>query len=131
MDPNDIKYNKYVHASLPKDLLARIKAVTDVFENIDGVSYEEAVDLYKRDLDTDSNLIIWEEMVRVYLKFCNQRCKTHEERMEVYKSLLLRSLWPVNEAILRLDPQILTLQEAKELMSEYKLEAKPLDVAQE
>ena len=55
-------------------MLKRIRATTDTFERIDGMSYEQAVDLYKRDLDPEANLVLWEEVVRAHKIFCQKRC---------------------------------------------------------
>lgn len=130
IDPNDIQMNGYIHKSLPDDLLDRIKATTDTFEIVDGLSYENAVDLYKRDLDPESNLVIWEEMARVYKNFCKSRCNTASERMDVYKALLLRSMFPDEEALARSQPKVISINEAASIISKYSLEAKPIDVIQ-
>ena len=130
MDPNDVQLNNYVHKELPPELLKRIKDTTDIFEVVDGTSFEKAVDLYKRDLDPESNLIIWEEMARVYKSFCKSRCSTHAERMDVYRALLLRSMFNEENMLARLKTKVITRKEAKSIVSQYKLEAKPIDVIQ-
>ena len=131
MDPKQIQLSGYMHESLTQDMLRRIKVTTDTFEVVDGVSYEKAVDLYKRDLDPESNLVIWEEMARVYNIFCKTRCNTAAKRKEVYLALLLRSMFTSEESIARLQPNVLSLTEAKSIVSQYKLEAKPIDVIQQ
>lgn len=130
MDPNQIQMNGYVHESLPQDMLKRIKVTTDTFEVVDGISYEMAIDLYKRDVDPESNLVIWEEMSRVYNIFCKSRCDSAAERKEVYRALLLRSMFSSQESLSRLQPTVLSLTEAKSIISQYKLDAKPIDVLQ-
>ena len=130
MNPNDIQYNSYVHKKLPASLLPRIKATTDVFEIIDGISYEKAIDLYKRDLNPESNLIIWEEMAKAYKIFCKIRCKTNVERKDVYRALLLRSMFSTSESLARLQPKSITKNEAKYIMSQYELAPKPISVIQ-
>ena len=131
MDPNDIQMNGYVHESLPEGLLVRIKATTDTFEIVDGMSYEKAVDLYKRDIDPESNLVIWEEMARVYNLFCKSRCGTAAERMDVYRALLLRSMLPNKQALARLQAKLITASETANILSQYKLAANPIDVIQQ
>ncbi|MBY6213282.1 hypothetical protein KUV95_17195 [Microbulbifer agarilyticus] len=130
IDPNQIQMHGYVHQSLPQDLLKRIKVTTDTLEIIDGISFEQAVDLYKRDLDPESNLVIWEEMARVYNIFCKSRCDTAAERKEVYRALLLRSMFSSQESLARLQLKVLSVMEAQSIISQYKLEAKPIDVIQ-
>ena len=130
VDPKEIQYNQYMHASLPEKLLIRIKATTDIFESIDGVSYEKAIDLYKRDLDPESNLEIWEEMVRVYKLFCTDRCSEQEEKIDVYRTLLTRSMFNTEETLLRIELQSISKKEAKEIVSMYRLKAIPIPVYQ-
>ena len=130
IDPNQIQMNGYVHEKLPDEMLKRIKITTDTFEIVDGISFKKAVDLYKRDLDPEANLVIWEEMARVYNLFCKARCQTSAERKEVYRALLLRSMFSSQEALARLQPKALSVTEAKSVIRQYKLVAKPIDVIQ-
>lgn len=131
IDSNQIQINGYVHKSLSEDLLLRIKVTTDTFEIVDGMSYLQVVDLYKRDLDPESNLVIWEEMARMYNIFCESRCRTAEERMDVYRTLLLRSMFSDVQSMARLQLKVISTKEAVNLISQYRLEAKPIDVVQQ
>jgi len=128
--PAQFQMNGYVHEKLPAEMLKRIKLTTDTFEIVDGISFEKAVDLYKRDLDPEANLVIWEEMARVYNIFCKLRCETPAEKKEVYRALLLRSMFSSQEALARLQPKLLSVIEAQTIISQYKLDAKPIDVIQ-
>ncbi len=130
IDPNKVQYNGYVHETLPPTLLKRIKLTTDTFEIVDGVSYEKAVDLYKRDIDPESNLVIFEEMARVYNLYCKGKCLSAAERSDVYKALLLRSMFNSEQALARFQPKAISISDAKNIISQYKLEAKPIDVIQ-
>ncbi|MEH0168484.1 hypothetical protein [Roseateles microcysteis] len=128
VNPNDIQLSPYRHKELPVELLKRIRATTDVFQAIDGLSYDQAVDLYKRDVNPEENLVIWEEMVRGYKSFCKARCTTAPERMDVYRALLLRSMFEEPEAIRRTQPKVLALAEVQAVVKLYRLPAKPIDV---
>jgi hypothetical protein len=128
VNPNEIQLSPHRHKELPPELLKRIRATTDVFEKIDGLSYEKAVDLYKRDINPEENLVLWEEMVRGYTSFCKTRCATAPERMDVYRALLLRSMFDEQEAIQRTQPRVLTTAEVRSVVKLYRLPAKPIDV---
>lgn len=128
VDPNTVNLHSYVHQSLSPDLLKRIKKTTDIFEAVDGISYEQAVDLYKRDLDPEANLIIFEEMARIYKKFCSSRCSNPKKKKDVYTLLLLRSMFSTSEAIARFKPVTLTKQEIIDITKQYKLVAQPISV---
>ena len=128
MNPNDIQFNGYHHKDLPSPLLKRIKATTDVFEPIDGLSFEKAVDLYKRDVNPEENLVLWEEMVRAYKIFCKARCSSPSERMDVYRALLLRSMYSDQEALKQAKLNVLQPHEALAAMKSYRLPPKPIEV---
>nr|WP_315495432.1 hypothetical protein [uncultured Rhodoferax sp.] len=130
VDPKDVQLSPYKYKELPPALLKRIKATTDTFEKIDGMSYEQAVDLYKRDLDPESNLVLWEEMVRAYKIFCQKRCATKPEQADVYRSLLLRTMFSEDESIKRSKLAALSIDEARSAMKFYRLAPKPIDVIQ-
>lgn len=128
MDPNEIAYSDYQHESFPEPFLNRIKATTDAFEEIDGISFEQAVDLYRRDFDPESNIIIWEEMVRVYLLYCDKNCPDLATKKDVYNALLLASMFPKEEAIARVDAGKLTKADIVEIVSDYSLAPEPINV---
>jgi hypothetical protein len=130
LDPKDIQLSPYQHNDLPPSLLKRIKATTDAFEKVDGVSYEQAVDLYKRDVDPESNLVLWEEMVRAYKTFCKGRCETKPEQIDVYRTLLLRTMFSEDESLKRSKLAVLSVSEARAVMKLYRLAPKPIDVVQ-
>lgn len=128
MNPSEIQISPIRHDELSPALLARIRATTDTFEIIDGISYEKAVDLYKRDLNPEENIVLWEEMVRAYKTFCRDRCDSPEERMDVYRTLLLRSMYSDEDTLARSQLKVLTAAEAKDVMKLYELPPTPVTV---
>lgn len=130
VDPNSIKASKYVHQSLPSNLLKRIKAITDVFETVDGISYEQAVDLYKRDLNPEKELVIFEEIAKVYQSYCNSHCKTKTEKEDVYRLLITRSMFTKKETLLLFKPMTLRKEQIEIILNQYTLAAEPITVTQ-
>ncbi len=128
MNPNEVQLGPYRHKELPALLLARIRSVTDTFYPVDGLTYEQSVDLYRRDADPESNLVLYEEMSRAYRTFCVARCNSDGERKEVYKLLLLRTMFPSDESVARAQANILTSSEAASVVSLYRLPPKPISV---
>ncbi|MFZ6647837.1 hypothetical protein ACO0LO_19085 [Undibacterium sp. TJN25] len=107
--------------------LKRIHTITDAFEKIDGISYEQAVDLYKRDPERNANLALWEEILKAYKSYCHFRCKTEIEQMDVYRVLLLRSMYTEDEALRQAHTRVLKPEQARTLMRYYSLPPKPMD----
>jgi hypothetical protein len=48
--------------------------------------------------------------------------------MDVYRTLLLRSMFSDEQSIARLQLKVISTKEAVNLISQYRLEAKPIDV---
>ena len=51
--------------------------------------------------------------------------------MDVYRALLLRSMFEEQEAIQRTQPKILSPAEVRSVVKLYRLPAKPIDVVKE
>ena len=131
VNPNEIQLGPIVHESLSEDILKRIRLLTDVFESVDGIGYEQSVDLYKRDLNPEANLLIYEEMAKAYSKFCEGRCASENEKLEAYRAVLLRSMFSSEETLKQLEFNSLSEAEAIELLNGYKLEPEPITVYEE
>lgn len=128
IDPNTVAINEYVHEKLSDSLLKRIKVTTDVFEPIDDMSFEEVVDLYKRDFHPEDNIAIWEEMARVFTMFCEVNCQNMDKKKEVYKALLITSMFPKDQVYQYLQPQLLSKKEVQSLTTMYILPSKSIGV---
>ena len=126
----DISPSDYVHETLPEDLLTRIKSITDVFEPIDGLIYEQAVDLYRRNQNPESEIIIWEEMAYAYSSFTEDKSLPIEEKHEAYKALLLASMFPESEVFNQLKPKHLTAENIDRINQLYRLEPEPVKVTE-
>lgn len=124
----EIQLGPIRHQSLPTDLLKRIRAVTDLFEPVDGISFDAAVDLYKRDLHPEQNLVLFEEMARAYEYFCKSRCTATTEKQDVYQTLLLRTMFEDDEVKRRVQVKVLKPQEVEVIIKLYKLPPMPIEV---
>jgi len=79
-------------------------------------------------LNPEDNLVLWEEMVRAYSAFCKARCSTAPERADVYRALLLRTMYEEPVAASRTQPKVLTPAEVHAVMKLYRLPPKPIEV---
>lgn len=128
VDTNQVEIAPYRHKTLPPALLTRIRALTDTFESVDGISYEQAIDLYRRDVNPEDGLVLYEEMARAYRQFCAARCAAKNEKVEVYQLLLLRTMFPSEQAVARMTLHVLSAAEARSVVGLYSLPAKPIPV---
>ena len=122
IDPNDDGFDEIQHAGFTDDFLARIKAVTDLFEEVDGVSYDEAVKLYEADPTPESNLAVSEEMARVYTKYCETDCPDLATKKEVYQVVLFAGMLPADDVVELMNVDAITKDDIREIVSQYSLE---------
>lgn len=130
IDPNQIQQGPTLHDELPDPLLDRIKAVHETFADVDGSPLQKWVDDFKRDLDPEGNVKIWEDMKTAYLAYCNGRELPLETRKEVFKIVLMRSMMSDSDVLARLEPKHVSAEDARMILAAYPGEAKPIEVIQ-
>jgi len=96
--------------------MERARKLQTVFVEVDGQSVEQWVDNFKRDLNPDRELDIWETMAKAYTAYCSKRTLSPEAKKEVYKVVLLRSMAPEKDVLERLELKVLTKEEAAAVM---------------
>lgn len=116
VDPSTVQLGPIQRDSLSPEQMERIRKLQAVFVEVDGMSVEQWVDNFKRDLDPDRELEIWEVMAKAYTSFCSTRTLSSEAKREVYKVVLLRSMASEQEVLQRLDLEILTKDDAIAVM---------------
>lgn len=104
----------------------RLKAITDIFFEINGITFETTVAANELDANPEKNIVIFEEMVRVYKSLCEMRPLNYAEKREAYNVLLTRSFYSDQETIDRLNLNVLPLEDAAYLIIHYSLEPEPL-----
>ena len=130
INTNQIQRGPIQHDALPDDLLARIKAVHETFADVDETPLEKWIDDFKRDLDPESNIRIWEDTQIAYNSYCKDRNLTLEVRKEVFKIVLLRSMMSDNDVLERLELKHVSLDDVQIILAAYPSEPKPIDVIQ-
>ncbi|MCU0709458.1 MAG: hypothetical protein MUF23_14305 [Pirellula sp.] len=130
IDPNEIQQGPTLHDDLPDELLDRIKAVHKTFSDVDGTPLEKWIDDFKRDLDPEGNIKIWEDMEVAYNSYCTNRELPLETRKEVFKIVLMRSMMPDAEVLARLDLKHVPANDVRAILAAYPGAAKPIDVMQ-
>jgi hypothetical protein len=130
VDPNEIQQGPTLHDELPDQSLERIKAVHETFADVDGTPLEKWIDDFKRDLDPEGNIKIWEDMEVAYNSYCTDRELPLETRKEVFKIVLMRSMMPDADVLARLELKHVPANHVRAILSAYPGEAKPIDVIQ-
>ena len=119
IDPNEIQPGPVQRDSLTDSQMQRVRALQKVFVEVDGQSVDQWVDNFKRDLDPDRELAIWEKMCSAYSAYCDDRDLSVDAKKEVYKVVLLRSMASEADVLQRLELSVLSQDDAKEIMKGY------------
>ena len=119
IDPNEIQPGPIQRESLTAKQIERIEALQKIFVEIDGQTVAQWTDSFKRDLDPDKELAIWERMAKAYSAYCGDHELSLEARKEVYKVILLRSMASPDDVLDRLELKLISKQEAEDVMAGY------------
>lgn len=128
VDLNTIQPGPTIHDTLPDALLTRIKNVQLIFAEVDGTSLEKWIDDFKRDLDPEGNVKIWEDMAVAYTSFCDKKELPLDTRKEVFKVVLMRSMMSDEDVLSSLELKHISVDDAKTIIAAYPGEAKPIEV---
>ncbi|MFN3852616.1 MAG: hypothetical protein ACK4NY_24525 [Spirosomataceae bacterium] len=130
MNPNDIQVNEVVHDSLTTAQIDKIKTIQSTFVEVYPVSLEETITNFKRDQNPDNEIDIWLQMADAYKKYLSTKQGKLDlnTKKEVYMLILSRSMMSDEEAITNTKLTILTVKEAKEVLSYYTAAPDLIDV---
>jgi len=104
----------------------RARRLQKVFSEIDPSSLEKWVDDFKRDADPDSELKTWEQIAAAYEAYSASKNLPLAAKRDVYAVLLMRSQAPAEEVLKHMRLNVLTENDAREIMALYNDEPKPL-----
>ena len=130
MNPNDIQLNEVVQDSLTTAQIDKIKKIHSTFAEVDPISLEETLINFRRDIDPDSEIEIWLQMAEAYQKYLKSKQNKLDlnTKKEVFALILSRSMMSAEEAIANCNLTILTVKDAKEVLSFYTATPEPVDV---
>ena len=104
----------------------RARRLQKTFSEIDPSSLEKWVDDFRRDVDPDNELKIWEQMATAYETVLASRNLSLDGKREVYGVLLVRSGAPDEEVLKRVKLKVLTEKDAREILALYVGKPEPV-----
>ena len=120
VDPATLTPGPIQHEELSREQLERVAKLHRMFSEVDSSPLEKWIDNFKRELDPDSELALWERMASAYTGYCSRRNLSLEAKQDVYQVVLLRSTTPDAEKMLDyLNLKVLTPEEARDLMKSF------------
>ena len=97
---------------LTEDQTARLRRIHETFAEVDGFTFEQRLDGFKRDMNPDRELEVWERSAAVHERFCASRQLSLEAKREVYRLLLMRSMTSEDETLRRTELKNLSRADA-------------------
>jgi len=131
IDPGSVEPGPVRHPELSANQLERLRKIHRTLVEVDPSSFEKMVDDFKRDLDPEREILIWEQIASAYESYCSTTSLTLAEKRDVFRVLLIRSRAPEDEALKRLRLDVLTPAEARRVMRYYKWVPSPIEVERE
>ncbi len=121
VDPEEIHAGAIQHDTLSEEQVKKITLIQSTFAEVLPVSLDKTLDDFKRDIDVDSEIKVWLNMVDAYNKYLNlkQGKLDLNRKQEVFNLILSRSMMPANEAIANVKPTLLTEKEVQEVLRFY------------
>ncbi|WP_162200397.1 hypothetical protein [Kordia jejudonensis] len=126
VDPNTIEQGPILRETLTDKQLEQITYLYETFKEVDPTSKEKWIEDFKRDLNPDKEITIWMMMANAYTNFCKEKSISLATKKEVFKLVLTRSSFSEKEVLKHIELQYLTTEEAKSILADYTLKAKPI-----
>lgn len=119
LDPKTIQPGPIRRDALSDEQMARIRPLQATFAEVDGQTVEQWVDSFKRDVDPDQELRVWERMAKAYQAYCDGRKLSTETKKEVYRVVLLRSMASEQDVLERANLKELSREDAFAVMKGF------------
>lgn len=128
IDPKKVEPGPIRHTSLTEEQMSRVQRVQKIFNEVDPSPLEKWVEDFKRDVNPDRELAIWEEMAKAYETFTSSRALTPDGKKEAFQVVLMRSAAADDEALKHLDLKVLTEKDARAIMVLFTTKPQPIRV---
>lgn len=116
------------HETLTANQLARIATLQRTLAEVDSDPLAKWIDDFRRDVDPERELAIWEAVAKAYSQYCAGKLLSVDAKQDVIKILLLRAEVPEDEAVRQLNTAVFSVEQARGIMRLYSLPAKPIQV---
>jgi hypothetical protein len=106
----------------------RITKVQQALKEVDRSPLKQWVDNFKRDVNPDDEIELWEVIAAAYTAYTANRSLGAEAKKDVFLILLLRSAAPEAEVLRKLKLKVLSQAEAREVLALYQGPSRPITV---
>src|SRR5262249_42454280 len=116
IDPSKLQPGPIRHENLSDEQISRIGKVQAVFADVDSTPLDKWIDDFKRDVDPDHEIAIWEAMAHAYKGVIDGKNWPLEKREELLGILLVGSSAPIDEAMKHVKLSEVSESEAREVL---------------
>ena len=125
---SDIQPGPVRHQQLTDEQMKRIRRIHQTFQEVYPISLEKTIENFKRDIDPEPEIVIWERMAEAYTVYLRKHKLSLEEKKAVYEILLLRSAAPERYVLENLQNRVFSEEKIKEIMRYYQVTEQPFIV---
>lgn len=123
--------NKIVPSSVGRSSLSdrqkqRIEIISDIFTDVSPLDINEWCLDFSRDNNPESEIAIWENIAKAFLKVDGVKYLSEQHKKEAYILLLLKSQMSVDAVLQKFKPQMFSKTDAKEILRAYEGKPKPI-----
>lgn len=112
---SNLKVGQIRHNKLPASFINRIRIIHNVFSEVLGISLQETIDNFKRDLNVGKEILVWERMATVYTDITRQKNWGRGKKKELLSVLLRFSLGSLPTQV-----KYLSKSEIKEILKRWE-----------
>lgn len=127
----DIKPGPVRHDTLSPEQKDRIRKIQTALADADHSSLENWIEDFRRDEDPDREIAVYEAIAQAYTTFVATHARTLAQKQDALGLLLERSGNTEAETLKNYQRKVLTVDEAKNLLSFYTKAALPIQVRKE
>lgn len=125
-DPKTVQAGPVLHDSLTSGQMERVRGLQKIFSEVDPSPVEKWAEDFRRDLNPERELSLWEGMASVYASYMASRKLTLDAKKEVFQVVLMRSATSEEEALAHLKLKVLTEKDARVIMGLFTGKPQPV-----
>ena len=107
-------------SSLTREQEKRIEIIAGILKNVYPDNIENWIIDFSRDSTPESEIIIWENIAKAFVKVESEKYLNEEQKKEAYNLLLMRSLLSATNVIERYKSRLFCLNITKKILAAYE-----------
>ncbi len=119
VNPADLKPNSIQHEQLTEEQLQRIRKLHETFAEVDKSSLETWIDNFKRDMNPNKEIAVWEHIAKAYTNYVSQKNLSLDAKEDVFQTLLMGSMSSDEETTKSLKLKVLLQDEARKILKDF------------